>query len=95
MCHTSARFHAIILITGILTDTGRSKNFQKRKKFGRKIRIQHRPDRQDSWKKKCVLMKKLSKLFLQHLPVPLWHSFEVVIIMGLYVENISRFPLNL
>ena len=43
MCHTPARFHVIILITWILTDTRRSKNIQKK----RKIRIQHRPDKQD------------------------------------------------
>ena len=46
-----------------------SKNIQKKIKFGWKIRIQHGPDKQDSSKKKCVLMKKLSKLFylfLQH-----------------------------
>ena len=41
-------------------------------------------DKQNSQKKKCVLMKKLSKLFLQHLPVPIQHvvkSFEVVMHM--------------
>ena len=48
MCHTSARFQVIILITWILTDTKRSKNIQKRRKFGWKIRIQHSPDKQDS-----------------------------------------------
>ena len=32
MCHTSARFDLIILITIILTDTGRSNNIKK--KFG-------------------------------------------------------------
>ena len=48
MCHTSARFHAMILITWILTNPGRSKNFQNRRKFGWKVRIQHRPDKQDS-----------------------------------------------
>ena len=48
MCHTSARFHVIILLTWILTDTKRSKNVQKKKKFGWEIRIQHRPDKQDS-----------------------------------------------
>ena len=42
MCHTSGRFHVIILITWNLTDTRRSKNIQKK----RKIRIQHRPDKQ-------------------------------------------------
>ena len=42
--HTSRRFHVIILITWILTDTKRSKNIQKK----RKIRIQNRPDKQDS-----------------------------------------------
>ena len=30
ICHTSARFHVIILITWILTDTRRSKNIQKK-----------------------------------------------------------------
>ena len=29
MCHTSARFDVIILITIILTDTGRSNNIKK------------------------------------------------------------------
>ena len=48
MCYTSARFHVIILLTWILTDTKRSKNVQKTKKFGWEIRIQHRPDKQDS-----------------------------------------------
>ena len=43
---------------------------QKNIKFGWKIRIQHRPDKQGSNKKKCVLMKNLSKCFLQYLPVP-------------------------
>ena len=70
MCHTSATFHLTILITWILTYAKRSKNFQKNIKFGWKIRIQHRPDKQGSNKKKCVLMKKLSKRFLQYLPVP-------------------------
>ena len=55
MCHSSARF---ILITWILTDTRRSKNIQKKRKFGWKIRVQHRLDKQDSQKKKCVLMWK-------------------------------------
>ena len=38
---------------------------------------------------KCVLMKKLSKNFLQHLPVPVRNvakSFKVVIIPVLYVN---------
>ena len=48
MCHTSARSHVIILITWILTDTRRSKNIQKKRKFGWKIRIQHRLDKQHS-----------------------------------------------
>ena len=50
MCYTSARFHLITLIVWILTDTiaRRSKNDQKRRKIGWKIRIQHRPDKQDS-----------------------------------------------
>ena len=48
MCHTSARFHVIILITWILTDTRRSKNIQKKRKFGWKIRIQQGLDKQDS-----------------------------------------------
>ena len=43
MCHTSGRFHVIILITRNLTDTRSSKNIQKE----RRIRIQHRPDKQD------------------------------------------------
>ena len=37
MCHTSAIFHVIILITWILTDTRRSNNIQKKIKFGWKI----------------------------------------------------------
>ena len=48
MCHIPARFHVIILITWILTDTRRSKNIQKKRKFGWKIRIQHGLDKQDS-----------------------------------------------
>ena len=50
MCHTSARFHVILFITWILTDTKGSKNkiIQKKRKFGWKIRIQHRLDKQDS-----------------------------------------------
>ena len=46
MYHTSARF--ILTNTWILTDTRRSKNIQKKRKFGSKIRIQHRLDNQDS-----------------------------------------------
>ena len=48
MCHISASFHTIVLITWILTDTGRSENIQKERKFGWKIGIQHRPDKQNS-----------------------------------------------
>ena len=48
MCHASARFHVIILITWILNDTWRSRNIQQKGKFGWKIRIQHRPDKKDS-----------------------------------------------
>ena len=48
MCHTSARFHVIILITWLLTVTRRSKNIQKKIKFGWKIRIQDKLDNQDS-----------------------------------------------
>ena len=51
MCHTSVRSHVIILVTWILTDTRKSKNIRKKIKFGWKIRIQLRPDNQDSWKK--------------------------------------------
>ena len=47
MCHTSAGFHAVILVEWISFDT-RSKNLQNRRKFGGKIRIQNRPDTQDS-----------------------------------------------
>ena len=42
--------------------------------------------------------EKAKQIFLKHLPVLLWHvvkSFEVAIILGLYVENTCRFPLNL
>ena len=48
MCHTPARFHVIILITWILTDTRRSKNIQKNVNCFWKIRTQHRPNKQDS-----------------------------------------------
>ena len=48
MCLTSVRVHVLILITWILTDTRKSKNIQEKIKFGRKIRIEHRPDNQDS-----------------------------------------------
>ena len=37
MCHTSAIFHVIILITWIFTDTRGSNNIQKKIKFGWKI----------------------------------------------------------
>ena len=40
MCHRSTRFHVIILITWILTDTGRSRNIQKKVKFDWNIKIQ-------------------------------------------------------
>ena len=45
-------------------------------------------------------MKKLSKLFLQHLPVPIRHvvkSLEVVIVPVSYIENTCtrRFSVNL
>ena len=101
MCHTSARFDVIILITRTLNDTRRSKTIKKIIKYGWKIRIpQHRLDKHNSQKKKCVLMKKRNKRFLQHLPVPIRHavkSFEVVIIPVLYNENTwtCRFPVNL
>ena len=58
MCQTSARFDVIILITIILTGLGDLKKIKKKKKFSWKIRIQHRLDKQNSLKKKCVLMKK-------------------------------------
>ena len=45
LCHASARFHVIILITWILTDIRRAKNIQTNIKFGWRIRIQHRPDK--------------------------------------------------
>ena len=51
-----------LIITWMLTYIRVSKNIQKKIKFGWKIRIQHGPDKQDSSKKKCVLMKMLSKL---------------------------------
>ena len=47
MCYTSARFPVIILFTWILTDTRRF-NLQRKRKFGWKIRTQHRSDKQDS-----------------------------------------------
>ena len=48
MCLTSVGVHVLILITWILTDTRKSKNIQEKIKFGWKIRIEHRPDNQDS-----------------------------------------------
>ena len=57
MYQKSARFDLIISITWILTDTKRSKNIQNNVNFVRKIRTQHRPNKQDSQKKKCVLKK--------------------------------------
>ena len=42
MWHTSVGVYVIILITLILTDTRKSRNNQKKIKFGCKIRIQHR-----------------------------------------------------
>ena len=47
-CHTSVRVHLIILITWILTDAKESKNIKKKRKFGWKLRIQHRRENQDS-----------------------------------------------
>ena len=35
-------------------------------------------------------MKKLTKLFFQNLPIPLWQvvkSFELVIVLGLYIKS--------
>ena len=58
MCHTSVRSHVIILVTWILTDTRKSKNIPKKIKFGWKIRIQLRPDNQDSWKKEMCTNEK-------------------------------------
>ena len=63
MYQTSTRFDVIILITLVLTDTRRSKNIQKNVKFVWKIRTQHRPNKQDSQKKKCELMKKAKQPF--------------------------------
>ena len=37
--------------------------FKRKENLVEKIRIQHAPDKQDSSKKKCVTMKKLSKPF--------------------------------
>ena len=34
MCHTSARFHEVVLIKWIIIDTRRSKNIEKKRKFG-------------------------------------------------------------
>ena len=73
-CYTSAKFHVSVLVTWILTDTRRFKNIQKETKFGWKIRIQQRPDKQTNEKDK--------QTFLQHLPILVWHvvkSFEVFI----------------
>ena len=55
-CHTSEKFCEIVLITWTLTDIRRSNNIQKKIKFGWKIRIQYRSDKQDSQKKKemCI-----------------------------------------
>ena len=47
MYQTSVRFHVIILVTWISTDT-RSKSIQKNVKFVWKIRTQHGPNKQDS-----------------------------------------------
>ena len=48
MYQKSARFDLIILITWILPDTKGSKTIQKNVNFVRKIRTQHRPNKQDS-----------------------------------------------
>ena len=48
VCHTSVRVHLIISVTWILTDAKESKNIQKKRKFGWKLRIQHRWENQDS-----------------------------------------------
>ena len=65
MYQTFARFDVVILITLILTDSSRSKNIQKKFKIVRKIRSQHRPNKQDSEKKKSVLMKIAKQPFYQ------------------------------
>ena len=44
----SVRVYVIILIPWILTDTRKSKNIQKKRKFGWKIRNQQRPNNHDS-----------------------------------------------
>ena len=48
ICHKSVRVHVINLMTWILTDTRKSKNIQKKIKFGWKIRNHHRPHNHDS-----------------------------------------------
>ena len=63
MCQTSARFDVIILITWILSDTRRFKNIQKNVNFVWKLRTQHRPNKQDSSIKRCVLMEKAKQPF--------------------------------
>ena len=89
MCHISARFDVIILITRIFTDTRRSNTIKKIINLGEKLEFR------TGWinrilRRRNVKMKKLSKLFLQHLLVPIRHvvqSFEVVIIPVSYIEN--------
>ena len=63
MYQTSARFDVIIINTWILTDTRRSKNIKKNIKFVWKTRTQHRPNKQDSYLKKRLLMKKAKQPF--------------------------------
>ena len=70
MYQISARFHVVILITWIFTDTRRSKNIQKNVKFVWKIRTQHRPNRQG---------KKLSNLLTGFICWKHTHIFKFLI----------------
>ena len=99
MCHTSARFHVIILITWILTDLEDIRIFKKEENLIEKLEFSIGQINKILRKEMCT-NEKAKQNFLQNLPVPARHiikSFKVVVISVLYVENTCtrRFPLNL
>ena len=99
MCHTSARFHVIILITWILTDLEDIRIFKREENLIEKLEFSIGQINKILRKEMCT-KEKAKQTFLQNLPVPAQHiikSFKVVIIPVLYIENTCtcRFPLNL
>ena len=99
MCHTSARFRVIILITWILTDLEDIRIFKREENLIEKLEFSMGQINKIPRKEMCT-NEKAKQTFLRNLPVPAQHiitSFKVVIIPVLYVENTCtcRFPLNL